>query len=144
MLYEYYWKVNIYFVSIISLAFLIIPMMASFVLTILYRENPVYPFEWLVYAYALFATIKIVVAIGTRIKSNETKRKYVLSYISIITALYTIQMLEFRLIRFVEMDEVSDSMYLMQLFTQGAIFIFLIIVLVIFICKLIKDKKLVK
>lgn len=140
---KYDWKINTYLVAAISTVFLSIPMMVSFILTILYRDAPSYIFEWLIYAYALYATIKIVVAIRKRIKAKygETERTYVSSWIGLVGALYTLQMLEFRLIKFVEGDNVSDQMYMMQLFTQGLIFLFAVFVVILFVYRFMNNKK---
>ena len=140
---KYHWKASTYLLSALATSFLIIPMMVSFVMTILYRESPTYVFEWLVYAYALYATIKTVLAIRKRIivKKDETIRAYVLSWLGLITALYTIQMLQFRLIRFIEGEQVSDSMYMMQLFTQGFISLFAVFVVGLFVYRFIKEIK---
>ena len=140
---KFHWKANTYLMSAFATLFLIIPMMVSFVMTILNRESPTYLFEWLIYAYALYATIKTVIAIRKRIiaKNDETIRIYVLSWFGLITALYTIQMLQFRLIRYIEGEQVSDSMYMMQLFTQGFIFLFAVFVVGLFIYRFIKEIK---
>ena len=50
-------------------------------------------------------------------------------------------MMEFQLIMFASENGVDYSMYLMQLFTQGAIFVFTIFVIIRFIIKYIKERK---
>jgi len=119
---------------------IIAPMIASFIMTIMYKDAPHYIFEWLIYAYATYGTIKMVFAIKSLVKKEKSNREYVNSYFGLIGALYTIQMMEFKLIIFASNGEVDYSMYLMQLFTQGAIFIFSIVVIILFVKKYISDK----
>jgi len=133
-------KPNSYIAGIISMLIILAPMMASFVLTILYKDAPHYFVDWFIYAYALFATLKMVFAVKGLLKKNKSAKQYVLSYLGLIAALYTIQMMEFALIMTFS-DESDKAMYLMQLFTQGAIFLFSLFVIVLFIYKLVTSKK---
>ena len=126
--------------GVISMITIIAPMIASFIMTIMYKDAPHYIFEWLIYAYATYGTIKMVFAIKSLVKKEKSNREYVNSYFGLIGALYTIQMMEFKLIIFASNGEVDYSMYLMQLFTQGAIFIFSIVVIILFVKKYISDK----
>lgn len=135
---KYHIKPNHYVAGIISILIVLAPMMASFILTIMYKDAPHYLFEWLVYAYALYGTIKMVFAVKGLIKKNKTDRQYVLSYLSLIGALYTIQMMEFRLIMFTSNGVVDESMNMMQLFTQGFIFVFSLFIAGLFIYKNLK------
>ena len=117
------------------------PMMAAFVLTILYKDSPHYFIDWFIYAYALYGTVKMVFAIKNLIKKDKTDRQYVLAFLGLIGALYTIQMMEFSLIKTFSESGKDDSMYLMQLFTQGAIFLFSLFVIGLFIYKAITLNK---
>ena len=136
---KYHLKPNHYAAGIISMLLVLAPMMAAFVLTIMYKDAPHYLLDWFVYVYALYGTIKMVVAVKGLVKKDKTDRKYVLSYLSIIGALYTMQMMEFALI--MTFSNGSDNgMYLMQLFTQGAIFLFSLFVIVLFIYKTIRNR----
>lgn len=110
------------------------PMMAAFVLTILYKDSPHYFIDWFIYAYALYGTLKMIFAIKSLVKKGKTDRQYVLSFLGLIGALYTIQMMEFSLIMTFS-TETNNAMYLMQLFTQGAIFLFSLFVIGLFIYK---------
>ena len=130
-----------YIVGIIAFLVVLAPMMAAFVLTILFRDAPIYIFSWLVYAYALFGTIKMVLSIRKLSRKDKTKREYTLSLLGLLSALYTIQMMEFRLIMFASNGQVDESMYLMQLFTQGAIFIYSIVAMILLLIKQIKASK---
>lgn len=138
---KYNIKPNNYIAGIISILIVIAPMMASFILTIMYRDAPYYLFEWLVYLYAVYGTIKIILAIRKLLKKDKTDYEYIISMFGLISALYTIQMMQFRLIMFASNGEVGNSMYLMQLFTQGAIFIFSIVVIILFIIKIHNNKR---
>jgi hypothetical protein len=132
---KYNLRFNIILVGIISIVIILAPMMASFILTIMFKDSPHYIFEWIIYAYATYATIKMVFAVRNLLKKEKTNREYVNSYLGLLSALYTIQMLEFNLIMFASNENVDNSMYLMQLFSQGAIFIFSIFVIIKFIKK---------
>ena len=137
---KYHLRPNHYVAGIISMLVVLAPMMAAFVLTIMYRGAPHYLLDWFVYVYALYGTIKMVIAVKGLTKKDKTDRKYVLSYLSMIGALYTMQMMEFALI--MTFSSGSDNgMYLMQLFTQGAIFLFSLFVIGLFINKAIRIKR---
>ena len=134
---KYHLKPNSYIAGTISMILVLAPMMAAFVLTILYKDAPHYLFDWFIYAYATYGTLKMVFAIRGIVKKDKTDKQFVLSFLNLVGALYTLQMMEFNLI--MTFDEGTDNaMYLMQLFTQGAIFLFAIFVIVLFINKAIK------
>lgn len=137
---KYHIKPNHYVAGIISMLVMLVPMMAAFVLTIMYKDAPHYFIDWFIYAYALYGTIKMVVAVKGLAKKDKTDRKYVLSYLSMIGALYTMQMMEFALIMTFS-NESDNAMYMMQLFTQGAIFLFSLFVIGLFIYKAITLNK---
>lgn len=126
--------------GVISMITIIAPMMASFIMTIMFKDAPYYIFEWFIYAYATYGTIKMVLAIKSLVKKEKSNREYVNAFLGLISALYTIQMMEFKLIMFASNDEVDYSMFVMQYFTQGAIFIFSIVVIILFVKKYISDK----
>lgn len=134
-------KPHPYVAAVISMLVILAPMMAAFVLTIRYKETPHYFVDWLIYAYALYGTIKMVFAVKELSKKNKNERQTVLSYLGIISALYTIQMMEFALIKTFSENGEEYAMYLMQLFSQGAIFSFSIFVIGIFIKKTVSIKK---
>ena len=138
---KYHKKPHPYVAAIISMLIILAPMMASIVLTIRYKETPHYFVDWLIYAYALYGTIKMVFAIKELSKKNKNERQTVLSYLGIISALYTIQMMEFALIKTFSENGEDFAMYLMQLFSQGAIFLFSIFVIGLFIYKMISLHK---
>lgn len=116
-------------------------MMTAFVLTILYKDAPHYFVDWFIYAYALYGTVKMVFAIKNLVKKDKTNRQYVLAFLGLIGALYTIQMMEFSLIKTFSESGNDGSMYLMELFTQGAIFLFSLFVIGLFIYKAITLNK---
>lgn len=129
-------KMSHYLAGIISICFILFPMMAAFMMTIMYRDAPHYLIDWFIYAYAAYGTIKMVFAIKNIVKKDKDDQRYVLSYVGLIGALYTIQMMEFNLIMTFD-NGVDNSMYLMQLFTQGSIFLFSLFVIALFIYKII-------
>ena len=138
---KYHLKPNHFVAGIISMLIVLAPMMAALVLTILYKDSPHYFIDWFIYAYALYGTIKMVFAIKNLCKKEKTNRQYVLSFFGLISALYTIQMMEFSLIKTFSESGNDGSMYLMQLFTQGAIFLFSLFVIGLFIYKAITLNK---
>lgn len=134
---KYHIKPSHYLAGAISMVIVLAPMMAAFVLTILYRDAPHYFIDWFIYAYALYGTLKMVFAIKSLVKKDKTDRQFVLSFLGLLGALYTIQMMEFSLIKTFSESGEDGSMYLMQLFTQGAIFLFSLFVIVLFVYKTI-------
>ena len=137
---KYNIKPNNLMAGIISMITIIAPMIASFIMTIMFKDTPHYIFEWLIYAYATYGTIKMVLAIKSLVKKEKSNREHVNAFLGLISALYTIQMMEFKLIMFASNGEVDYSMFLMQLFSQGAIFIFSIVVIILFVKKYISDR----
>ena len=126
---------HLYLIGAICLTVLIVPMTVAMVKTILEREAPAYLFDWLIYGYATYGTIKFICAIRALHKSRKGKKDYeiVTSWISLIDAAFTIQMMEFALIATFEPER--SSMLLMQFITHGAVIIFTIFVIVHFIIK---------
>ena len=137
---KYKIKPTHYSAGVISLLLILAPMMAALVLTIRYKDEPHYIFDWFIYAYALYGTIKMVFAVKNMTKKDKTISEYVLTYFSMISALYTIQMMEFALIKTFDTNPSDNSMYVLELFSQGAIFVFVIVVMLIFVFKAIKGK----
>lgn len=124
----------------VSLFFLSIPLVLAMVLTVLYKNKPVYLFFWVIYAYATYGTIKITTAIIGLNKARKMKDKFknVDSYFSLISALYTIQMMEFALIAtFGE----GEDLFMLQMLTQGVIFVVCILLSVKLFVGYIKNKK---
>ena len=138
---KYHVKPNNYLAGAISMFIVLTPMMAAFVLTIMFKDAPHYFIDWFIYAYATYGTIKMIFAIKSLVKKDKTDRQYVLSFLGLIGALYTIQMMEFSLIKTFSDSEADQSMYLMQLFTQGAIFLFSLFVIGLFAFKVISLNK---
>lgn len=138
---KYHIKPSHYLAGTISMVIVLAPMMAAFVLTILFKDAPHYFIDWFIYAYALYGTVKMVFAIKNIVKKDKTDRQYVLSFLGLIGALYTIQMMEFSLIKTFSESGNDGSMYLMQLFTQGAIFLFSLFVIGLFIYKAVISNK---
>ena len=128
---KYNIKPNNYIAGIISILIILTPMMASFIMTILYKNATHYIFDWLIYAYALYGTVKMVFAIRSLVKKEKNDKETVLAFISMISALYTIQMMEFNLIKTFSDGKDEYAMYMIQLFTQGFIFLFSLFVIAI-------------
>ena len=120
------------FAGALSLAVLLIPMTVAMVKTIREKAPPSYPFFWLIYLYATYGTVKFVLAIRARRQARKSGDacKGVTSWISLVTAAYTIQMMEFALIATFDTEHSSD-MILMQYLTHGAILLFTLFVIVL-------------
>ena len=138
---KYHIKPSHYLAAVISLSIVFAPMMAAIVLTILYKGSPHYFIDWFIYAYALYGTLKMIFAIKNLVKKDKTDRQYVLSFLGLIGALYTIQMMEFSLIKTFSESGNNGAMYLIQLLTQAAIFLFSLYVIGLFIYKAITINK---
>ena len=138
---KYHIKPSHYLAAVISLSIVFAPMMAAIVLTILYKDSPHYFIDWFIYAYALYGTLKLIFAIKNLVKKDKTDRQYVLSFLGLIGALYTIQMMEFSLIKTFSESGNDGAMYLIQLLTQAAIFLFSLFVIGLFIYKVITSNK---
>ena len=57
---KYKIRPNHYVAGFVSVLIIIAPMMASFLLTILYRNATHYLIDWFIYAYATYGTVKMV------------------------------------------------------------------------------------
>ena len=135
-------KGRLYFAGALSLCVLIVPMTVAMVKTITEREAPVYVFYWMIYLYATYGTVKFVLAVRARHmarKSGDVCRG-VLSWISLVAAAYTIQMMEFALIATFDKGR-SDSMIRMQFFTHGTIILFTVFVITYFIVCAIRARR---
>ena len=113
---QYHLKPNHFVAGIISMLIVLAPMMAALVLTILYKDSPHYFIDWFIYAYATYGTLKMIFAIKNLCKKEKTNRQYVLSFFGLISALYTIQMMEFSLIKTFSESGNDSSMYLSPLY----------------------------
>lgn len=122
-----------YLVGSIALVFLLFPLVASLVMTMLYKDAPSYIFDWMLYAYALYAFVKMGVAIKNIVKSEEEKKPF--SYLSLISAAFTMFMLEFSMIKTYSKD---GAMFPMLLWSQGVIIAFTLLVLGLFAFRYIK------
>lgn len=126
----------LYLAGATSLCVLIIPMTEAIVRTIAERHAPKYIFSWMIYVYAVYGTLKFVFAVRSRHaarKSGDVCRG-VLSWVSLVAAAYTLQMMEFALIETFDADH-SDAMVYMQYFTHGAIIAFTVFVIVYLILR---------
>lgn len=132
-------KRRLFLVGAVSLAVLVIPMTVAMVKTIREKDAPVYFFFWMIYLYATYGTVKFIMAIRTRHKArkNGDVCNGVLSWITLVSALYTMQMMEFALIATFDTSR-SRSMMIMQYLTHGAILIFTLFIIVHLITAFIK------
>lgn len=132
-------KRRLYLAGALSLCVLAVPMTVAMVKTIMEKDAPVYFFYWMIYLYATYGTVKFILAVRSRHRARKSGDVYggVLSWISLVTAAYTIQMMEFALIATFDKDR-SDSMTTMQFFTHGAVIIFTLFVIVYLLMKFAK------
>ena len=129
-------KRRLYLAGALALCVLVVPMTVAMVKTIIEKDALVYFFYWMIYLYATYGTVKFVLAVRSRHKAHKSGDACggVLSWISLVTAAYTIQMMEFALIATFDKDR-SDSMTMMQFFTHGAVIIFTVFVIVYLLVK---------
>ena len=126
----------LYLTGTLSFLILCIPMAAAMVMTIQEGRRPVYLFFWMIYAYAAYGFGKLIYALIQRHKRRreEDPKQYVLSCLSLVSALYTIDMLEAALINtFTEGD--LSSMLNIQFITQAVILIITVIMAFILLKK---------
>lgn len=129
-------KRRLYLAGALSLCFLVVPMTVAMVKTILEKDAPVFFFYWMIYLYAMYGTVKFVLAVRSRHKARKSGSVYqgILSWLSLVTAAYTIQMMEFALIATFDKDR-SNAMIMMQFFTHGVIIILTVFVIVLLFVK---------
>lgn len=132
---------NLYIISSVFLFILLIPLASSMVMTILFKHPMGFGVKWIPIGYATYGTIKLTLSI-INLSKNKCKDEYtkIISWFSLIGALFTLEMFQFELIR-IGGGQVDESMHLLELFSQGAIIIFAIIVIALFIYRGIKEKK---
>jgi hypothetical protein len=74
-------------------------------------------------------------------KKNKQEKEYVLCIFGIISASYTIQMMEFALIKTFSATQ-NETMFILQLMTQDGIFILAIVLMIcLFYTSIKKNKK---
>ncbi|MBO5528007.1 MAG: hypothetical protein J6A47_01635 [Bacilli bacterium] len=137
---KFHVKPHPYVAAIISMALIIAPMMASFVLTILSKDAPVSSTNWLIYIYALYGMTKMVLAIRDIVRKRKSPKQYALSFLGLSSALYTMQMMEISLIAAFG-DSQDNAMYMLQLFTQGAIFLISLFMVEMLVYKTLAKKR---
>lgn len=135
-------KHRLYLAGALSLCVLAVPMTIAMVKTIMEKDAPVYFFYWMIYLYATYGTVKFVLAVRSRHKARKSGDVCggILSWISLVAAAYTIQMMEFALIATFDKER-SDAMTMMQFFTHGAVIIFTSFVIVYLFIIFVKAKR---
>ena len=132
---------NIYAISAILLFLIIIPLAVTMVMTILKKNAPNYLYEYFIYAYALYAFIKISVSIKNLIKyKNENDEQRILAWFSLVASLFTLFMLEFSMIRIFTKTDAS-SLYILEMFFQGIIIAIVITLIIYFIRENVKKNR---
>ena len=118
-------KSRIYLAGALSHAVLLIPMTVAMVKTILEKDAPAYIFFWMIYLYATYGTVKFILAVRSRHKARKSRDAYggVISWLSLVSAAYTLQMMESALISTFDTEN-HYSMILLQYFSHGAILFF--------------------
>lgn len=114
----------VYLTTALVLLISLVPLVETIMLKIDNNETMYLIYDWFIYVYALYAFIKISFAIYNLIRRNTESRK-MLAFISIISAVFTMFMLEFTLIRM--FGELNKTEYIIEM-----IFILGILLLVIF------------
>ena len=114
----------LYLLTALSILLLISPMISAFISTFNFRETYHYVFYWIPYVYGLFSLVKLVNTIEFIYKERKSKDIYkiCIKHLTVLSTLYTLQMLEFALIRLNE-DLLDTNIYYFELYTQGLIFL---------------------
>ena len=121
----------LYLLTALSILLLISPMISAFISTFNFRETYHYVFYWIPYVYGLFSLVKLVNTIEFIYKERKSKDVYkiCIKHLTVLSTLYTLQMLEFALIRLNE-DSLDTNIYYFELYTQGLIFLICIVTII--------------
>lgn len=121
----------LYLLTALSILLLISPMINAFISTFNFRETYHYIFYWIPYVYGLFSLVKLVNTIEFIYKERKSKDAYkiCIKHLTVLSTLYTLQMLEFALIRLNE-DLLDTNIYYFELYTQGLIFLICIVTII--------------
>ena len=131
---------NLYLTASIFLIALLIPLMVSLVRTIKDKEINAIIFDWIIYAYAIYAFAKLIVSLINLAKSKtNSDSKNILCWFSLINALFTMFMLEFNMIRI--FGKVSPSMQMIEYFFQGFILLLVLFVISLFLFRFFVRRK---
>lgn len=124
----------LYLIGAVCVLLLLVPLGVSLVKTITDRDAPVYFFDWLIYGYATYGTYKMVLAIVrlAKVKKEPNVEANLLSWISLISASFTLFMMQFLLSKTFGTVEEEDTMFTLLLLTHGAILILTIFVIFLF------------
>ena len=134
---------NLYLYAALIVLAVLIPMAAALVETIFNRDTPVYLFDWLVYGYALYGTVKMVTSI-MKLKKNrnaEADEQKALAWLSLISACYTLFMMEFTLIRTFSEAQDLPRMYPVIMGSNFAILILTVVTMVMFMARFLWAKR---
>ena len=101
----------LYFTSAIILFLALTPLSITVVKTLTDKELYEFYFGWMIYGYALYAFIKLSIAIYGIIhnKGTRNERNKIYSSMSLISATFTMFMLEFTMIRTFDKSEALDT-----------------------------------
>ena len=136
-------KKNVFYLSgAIWLTLVLIPLGVSLFKTISDKEVTVYIFDWIIYGYAFYAFFKLIVSIINLSKKEKRQQpeRNVLSWMSLISALFTMFMLEFTMIRtYIEGD--VGSMWIMEFTFQIVTLAITLFAIGLFVFRAVKPKK---
>lgn len=126
-------------ILLISLSLTLINLAASMVMTILFRTQPVYIIEWIVYGYAAYAFIKLGISINDIVKAHKNKSGITRALILFIPTLFTIFLLEFTLIRTFSFD--YTKLFILEIVFQALIVCYTLSVLIYLVYLKVKREK---
>ena len=134
---------SMYLVFAILILRMIIPLALSMVATVLYKDKPQYIFDWIIYAYAFYATLKMTYAIinFNKYKKIDKAYKIISTRISLLGALYTVQMLEFALIQTFSEGTIPSWSIWFQMLTHFLIIAYAMYNVITLIIKFIKRNR---
>ena len=118
---------TLYLVVALAFIVLLIPQTVTLVETVKANEKPNFPFDWIIYGYALFAFVKMGFAIKDLVQKKNSDSETI-GWLNIIYAAFTMYMLEVALIA--TFSESDVSMLYMEIASLIAIMILNIFLIV--------------
>lgn len=130
-----------YLSGAIWLILILIPLGVSLFKTITDKEVTIFIFDWIIYGYAFYAFFKLILGFINLSKKEKRQKAElnVLSWMSLISALFTMFMLEFTMLRtYIEGD--IGSMWILEFAFQIVTLSITLFAVGLFIFRTIKTK----
>ena len=113
----------LYLLGSISLTLSLLPLIASLALIIMTNVEMNLPFNWIVYIYARYGFLKFLLSVINLVRTKyvEDDETNMTSYLSLVTSLFTLFMLETVLLTPNSENQSTGTMMNMQLITQALV-----------------------